>query len=138
MKSVLAVVLCVSLLAPGCAVRSSSLDARVGFDGSARQGGEIPRSYAEQLPMGREVEVRLKSGERFKGTFMGVEGDAIRVQPSTRIPVPPRVVPLADLMQLRLASAGNGGSVAKAVIIGVASGAAVFFGLLLVAVAASD
>jgi len=137
MKSVLAVVLCVSLLAPGCAVRSSSLDPRVGFDGSARQGGEIPRSYAEQLPVGREVEVRLNSGERFKGTFMGVEGDAIRVQPSTRIPVPPRVVPLADLMQLRLVS-GNGESVVKAVIIGVASGAAVFFGLLLVAVAASD
>jgi hypothetical protein len=137
MKSVLAVVLCASLLAPGCAVRSSSLDPRVAVDGTPRQGGEIPRSYAEQLPVGREVEVRLKSGERFKGTFMGVEGDGVRVQPSTRIPVPPRVVPLGDLVQLRL-STGNGGSVAKAIIVGVASGAAVFFGLLLVAIAASD
>ena len=97
------------------------------------QGGEIPRSYVEQLPVGRQVEVRLKDGERFKGTFMGVEGDAVRVQPSTRIPVPPRVLPIADLVQLRLDS-GNGGSVARAVLIGAATGAAVFFTALLIAI----
>jgi len=136
MKSLLAIVLSVSLLAPGCAVRSSSVSPRVGFAGARAQAGDIPRSYAAQLPVGRQVEVRLKSGEHFKGTFMGVEGDAVRVQPSTRIPVPPRLVSLGDLVQLRLTS-GNGGSVGKAIAIGAATGAAVFFGLLLVAIGAS-
>ena len=136
MRSVLALLLCVSLLTPACAVRSSSLEPRAGF-GAAGQSGEIPRAYVEQLPVGRDVEVRLRGGERFKGTYMGLEGESIRVQPSTRIPVPPRVVPLADLVQLRLAPGGNGGSVAKAVLIGAATGAGVFFGLLLIAIASS-
>jgi hypothetical protein len=138
MRSVIAVVLCASLLAPGCAVRSSSLGPRLDPAGVAPQGGEIPRAYAEQLPVGKEVEVRLKSGEHFKGTFMGVEGDAVRVQPSTRIPVPPRVVPLDDLAQLRLSSTNSVGAIGKAIIIGATTGAAVFLGLLLVAIAASD
>jgi hypothetical protein len=133
MRAFLTILLCISLLAPGCSVRSSSVSPRAGLDGPAAQAGDIPRSYADQLPVGRQVEVRLKSGEHFKGTFMGVEGDAVRVQPSTRIPVPPRVVLLADLVQLRLTS-GNGGSVAKAIAIGAATGAAAFFGLLLIAI----
>ena len=133
MKPLITLVLCVSLLAPGCAVRSS-VDSRMVPGRSGVQGSDIPRSYAQELPAGKEVEIRLRNGEHFKGTFMGVEGETIRVQPSTRIPVPPRVVPLSDVIQLRL-TAGGGTSVAKAILIGAASGAAVFFGLLLMSIA---
>lgn len=135
MKRLLVVLLCAAIVAPGCAVRTASRAPSTLNGDRAVQAPEIPRSYAQELPVGRQVEVRLKSGERFKGTYMGVEGDAIRVQPSTRVPVPPRVILLADLSVLRLDQSGAS-SPARAILIGVASGAATFFGLILFSIAA--
>jgi hypothetical protein len=80
------------------------------------------------------VEVRLKAGGRFKATFMGVEGDGVRLQRTGRIPVPPEVVPLADIAVLRVAE--HGSSPVKAALIGVAAGAAAFLGLLMLTIAA--
>jgi len=102
-------------------------------EGSARLQ-EIPASYAAELPAGREVDVRLKDGDRFRATFMGVEGESVRVQRTGRIPVPPEVIPLDSIASLRLVHDGT--SVGKALVIGIASGAATFFGIFILAIAA--
>lgn len=95
---------------------------------------DVPRAYAEQLPVGRQVEVRLRGGGRFKATYMGVEGDSVRLQRTGRLPEKPRLVPLADLSVLRLSE--QNGSAGRVVLIGVLSGAAAFFGLLIGSLAA--
>lgn len=115
---------CASALGPRASVRP------VG----EREAADIPRSYVEQLPVGRQVEVRLRSGGRFKATYMGVEGDAVRLQRTGRLPVQPQLVPLDDLVVLRLAE--HNGSPARAVLVGVLVGAAAFFGLLIGSLAA--
>lgn len=127
MRRVLSLLLVVAIGASGCATHRGS---GVALQEDARPDPqEVPRSYAEQLPVGRQVEVRLKAGGRFKATYMGVEGDAVRLQRTGRLPVRPELVPLDDVAVLRLAE--HNGSAARAVLIGVVSGAAAFFGLLI-------
>jgi hypothetical protein len=137
MKRTIAVLLSVvvAVVSTGCATTGRSFSvghARV--DGSAR-AQEIPASYAGALPLGRSVEVRLKNGDKFKATFMGAEGDSIRVQRSGRLPVPPQLIPLDEVTGLRLAE-GGGVSAGKALVLGIASGAATFFGLFILSIAA--
>ncbi len=133
MKRLLAAILSASLASSGCgmtAVRMgsrASVAARPSARDAAPQG--VPRDYAGQLPVGARVRVSVAGGRSFIATFMGVEGDAIRVQARTRIPEAPVVIPLADVVELRLDQ--NGASMAKAILVGAGVGAATFFGILL-------
>jgi len=130
-RRVLCIVILLAVASSGCAARAGAASAG---PRSGHGRADIPRSYAEQLPVGHTVEVRLRSGGRFKATYMGVEGEAVRLQRTGRLPVPPELVPLADVSVLRLAE--KNGSPARAVLIGVVSGAAAFFGLLVGSLAA--
>lgn len=134
MKRTLALLLSVTVTLAGCAARVPSLGLRHDAGNGTASLQEIPGSYAAQLPVGRLVEVRLKSGERFKATFMGVEGEKVRVQRTGRIPVPPQVIALDDISAIRVAEGGT--SAAKALVLGIAAGAATFFGLFLLSIAA--
>ena len=139
MKRLLALVLSVLFALPGCALQSRSTASRfsVAAHPPARVAQEVTASYASQLPVGRRVDVVLKDGSRFKATFMGVEGDQVRLQKRTRIPERPILVPLGQVAALAL-DEGGGPSTVKAILTGVAVGAATFFGLLLVAIAGSN
>ncbi len=138
MKRTLALVLSALLAVPGCALQSKPAAARfsIPLHRPSVAAQDVPASYVSQLPVGRRVEVILKDGSRFKATFMGVEGEQVRLQKRTRIPESPILVPLAQMAALNLDDGGIGG--AKAVLIGIGVGAATFFGLLLIAALSWD
>ena len=64
------------------------------------------QSMAATLQPGTFVEVRLKDGARFKGTLMQRSGDRVVVKPRTRVPVPAREIPFADLESIEVAKQG--------------------------------
>jgi hypothetical protein len=64
------------------------------------------QSLAATLQPGAFVEVRLKDGAHFKGTFMQRSGDRVVVKPRTRVPVPAREIPFADLESIEVAKKG--------------------------------
>jgi hypothetical protein len=98
---------------------------------------DVLRSYVEKLPIGSTVKVKMKEGKGVKGTLMVIESDAIVVRPKTRIARPERRLPLREIEFVELQER-NGSSVAKAVGIGLATGAGAFFGLMLLAIAIID
>jgi hypothetical protein len=75
--------------------------------------------------------VKMKAGKDLKGTLMVVEPDAIFVKPKTRVARPERRVAYTDIEFVEVQER-SGTNVAKAVGIGVATGAGAFFALLLV------
>jgi len=88
--------------------------------------------YTGRLPIGATVTVRTVDGRRMTAVLAIVDDTGITVHEKTRVPVPPRHIPFADLSQVELKQNQN---VAKAVAIGVATGAATFFGILLIVAA---
>ena len=90
-------------------------------------------AFASRLPIGATVTVRTSDGKRQTAVLARVDQDSITLQPRTRIPEPPRRIPFDQLEQLELKQ--NGSSVAKAVAIGVATGAGTFFGIMMVMLA---
>ena len=129
MKRLLAVLVCVSVAAPGCGARASFLRTRTWPEMEAAAVSQtITRSYADGLPLGGRVRVSLKNGESFAATFMGVDGEAVRLQRRTRMPEPPVTVPFDDLAALSIEEGGIG--VGKAIAIGAGVGAATFLGIL--------
>jgi hypothetical protein len=95
---------------------------------------EVWRSFAERVAVGSELDVRLSDGRRFRATLIGVNDDAILLQPSTRVPVPVQAVPYDEIVRLERTKRGIGAG--KAVAIGVATGVGAFFGTLAVMLAA--
>ena len=98
---------------------------------------DLLRSYVGKLPIGAIVKVKLKEGKGVTGTLMVIEPDAIVVKPKTRISRPERRLPLTEIEFVELQER-NGASIAKAVGIGLATGAGAFLGLMLLAIAVID
>lgn len=94
----------------------------------AQTSSEIWRSFAERVEVGTELTVRLTDGRRFKATLVGVRDDGMLMQPRTRVPVPIQAVPYDDVLRIERTKPGIGAG--KAIAIGAATGAGVFFGIL--------
>lgn len=136
----LAVVLIWSLALNACASRTPALQS-VPPPSDARQGSwahsdEYVR-YVKSLPAGTPVRVVMRDGERLSAIFLGAEGDQIVLKPRTRLPEPERRVPIDRVAAIEVDERPGGISTGKAVLIGVLSGAATFFGLLLILAAAA-
>jgi hypothetical protein len=104
---------------------------------SAAQRVEPPdvwRQYADRLPAGAFVKVRLTSGATVKGHVIQVSQDVLRVEPKTRIPVPVRDFRYDDIAWMSRLKDGK--SPGTKVVIGVGAVAATILGLFLLAVAA--
>lgn len=114
---------------PGPAGSAAAQDPAAGQAGAGRDP-DVWRRYVRQLPPGSRVRLELLDGRRLTGTLMGLDGDAVVVQPRTRLPEPERVIPLDQLAWLEPDAGGAGAG--RAVAIGVLSGAASFLALLLV------
>lgn len=95
------------------------------------------RTFAASLPAGALVKMRLQTGERFTATLIEVQAEALLLQPKTRASVPPQSVRYTSIVAMEQAERGNAG-LGKAIAIGAASGAAVFVGLLMLALSAWD
>ena len=78
------------------------------------------QSLAATLQPGTFIEVRMKNGKHFKGTFMQRFDDRVVVKPHTRVAVPAREVALTDVESI--ATAKQGMSPAKKVLIGLGVG----------------
>jgi hypothetical protein len=95
---------------------------------AAQTSSQIWRSFAEQIEVGTELNVRLNNGRRFRATLVGVRDNAMMVQPKTRIPVPIQAVPYEDVIRIERTRSGIGAG--KAVAIGVAAGVGAFFAVV--------
>lgn len=136
----LAIVLVWSLALNACASRPPALQSAPPPTG-ARQGtwthsDEYVR-YIKSLPAGTPVRVAMRDGERLNAIFLGTEGDQVVLKPRTRVPEPERRVPIDRVAAIEVDERPGGISTGKAVLIGVLSGAATFFGLLLILAAAA-
>lgn len=125
------------------------LCAAIAFGGCASVSGGAPHAiaspldrplveeYVQRLPPGARVKVEQTDGSTVRGTLMKTAPDAIVVQANTRVPEPPVQIPFGDIARLTLEPAG--GSSARSVAIGVATGVGSFFGVLvLIAALAGD
>ncbi len=118
MKRLLALLMCVTLAAPGCA---SSGAGRVATMPEQRPDSTVLADYVQKLPLGSPVRVELAGGRTVRGTLINATAQSLVVQARTRIPEPPIEVPLADV--LRVTPDSNGGSnLAKIIGAGVAAG----------------
>lgn len=106
----------------------------------ARQRRDLPdvwRGFAERLEVGSFVNVRLLSGEKVKGHLIEVGGDVMRIKPKTRIPVPIRDLPFANIESIERQKEGLSPGVKVLIGIGVGAGA-ILGGLLLFVAAVYD
>ena len=100
----------------------------------AQAGASVPRNrdywmaYVSKLPIGSTVRVRTTDGKRMTAVLAVVDDNGITLEQHTRIPEPARQIAFENIEQLE---PKQGSSVAKAVGIGTAVGAATFFGILM-------
>ena len=95
----------------------------------AQAPADVWRTFAEKVGVGTEITVRLRDGQRFRATLVGVGEDALMVQPKTRVPVPVQPVPYDAVLSLEQRK-GNGANAAKVAAIGVATGVGAFLAVL--------
>ena len=101
---------------------------------TAQTTSDVWKTFVERVDVGTELNVRLSDGRRIRATLIGVRDDAVLLQPKTRIPVSIQAVPYDAIVRMEPRKAGH--SAGKAVAIGVAAGVGVFFGVMLLLVAA--
>ena len=102
-------------------------------NGMAQTGSDADtwRSFVQNVPVGTELDVRLRSGQRFRATVVRATPDTVMVLPKTRVPVPVQPVAYDDIASLERHEP-RGMSGGKAAAIGVASGVGGFFGAMLI------
>lgn len=91
------------------------------------------RQVAETIPLGTKVKVQMGDGNRVSGTLMRVDGDAVMLKRNTRRPEPAFIVPFTAMAKLERDKPGGGMHIARAIGVGLAAGAGVFFSLVLIA-----
>lgn len=121
-QRMLALALCVTVAAPGCASARWSR-AGIAVPSAAAQGVDAATlaEYVRTLPPGSTIKVERVDGRQMRGTLLKVTDRSLTVQSKTRIPELAIEIPLTEI--LRVTPAGkNGHSIAKA--IGIAAAAA--------------
>jgi hypothetical protein len=98
---------------------------------------DVWRGFVEKVDVGTELNVRLRDGERFRAVLVGVQPDAVLLQPRTRVTVPVQSVPYGAIASLERRQQG-GTNAAKAAAIGVGTGVAAFFTIMAIVFAAFD
>ena len=95
-----------------------------------RESPDVWRAFAEKLEAGAFVSVRLQNGAKVKGHLIQVAGDTLRIKPKTRIPVPIRDLPFAEIESIQRQRESLSPGVK--VLMGVGIGAAAILGGLLI------
>jgi hypothetical protein len=137
MKRALVLLLCVALVAPGCATTGTT-SAVVAPDSSyAVANRTVLAEYVQRIPPGSAVRLQFANGREMRGTLMKASDQNVVVQPRTRVPEPPLDIPLSDVMGVALESK-KGGSLARSIGIGAAVGVGAAVGFILILIAALD
>lgn len=127
-RKTVAAFVCAALMTTGCASASGPRIAQ--GPAPSVQDRAVLSDYVQHLPAGSRVRVERANGDALRGTLMKATPDAIVVQKNTRVPEAPVEVPLSDIARVTLDS--NSSSVGKHIAIGVGSGVAATFGVLLI------
>ena len=133
MRHTCALVLIAALICSDCAARGAAT-AKVTPSPAAGRSQDPPdlwHRYAAELPIGSVVRVGTTNGEHFSASLLIVDDTGITVKPATRVSEPIRHITFDSLEQLELQSGDGPASRAAQVGVGVATGAGVFFGGLL-------
>ena len=101
---------------------------------AAQTPSDVWRRFAEGVRIGTELDVRLDDGQRMRATLVGIRDDAVLLQPRTRVTVPVQAVSYDKIVRMEPRRPGH--STGKAIAIGAATGAGVFFGVMALLVAA--
>lgn len=101
---------------------------------AAQAQPDVWKTFASRIDVGVQLNVRLRTGERFRATLIDAREDVLLLQPKTRVPVPVQPVAYDAIVSLEQVKGGIGAG--KAAAIGVATGVGAFFGTLLVMLAA--
>ncbi len=136
MRRIVAIIVTAALLTTGCASAGRTPITATTFQPGAADVKAIG-DYVQRLPAGSRVRVERLDGQVVRGTLIRAGESTIVVQKNTRVAEPPVELPTAQIARVTLDGNG-GGSTAKAVAIGIASGVGAFFALMLIAVAAND
>jgi len=99
---------------------------------------DVWRGFVEKVDVGTELNVRLRDGKRFKAVLVGRDANGVLLQPKTRSTVPVQNVAYDAIASLERRQTGGGMNAAKAAGIGIGSGVAAFFAILLIVFAAYD
>ena len=91
------------------------------------------RQVAETIPLGSKVKLQTVEGKRLSGTLMRVDDKALMLKRNTRRPEPAVTVAFSEMSKLEREQPGGGMNIAKAIGVGLAAGAGVFFSLILIA-----
>jgi hypothetical protein len=132
MQRPLAALLCLTLIAPGCATAGPANSRRTPSPDAAGPDRTLLTTYVKQLPIGSRVRASLVDGQTVRGTLMNATDEGIVVQRRTRIPEPPTSIPVEKISAVEIEAASN---LAKSVAVGVASGAGAALGVFFIIVA---
>jgi hypothetical protein len=99
---------------------------------------DVWRGFVEKVDVGTELNVRLRDGKRFKAILVGRDANGVLLQPKTRSTVPVQNVGYDAIASLERRQPGGGMSAARAAGIGIGSGVAAFFAIVLIVFAAID
>ena len=100
--------------------------------GAARgQDAQTWRTVAEAIPLGTRIEVQTLDGRRVKGTLMRVDQTSVLIKKSSRIPAAPVQVTFEQTANIEKSNGGL--SWAKAIGIGVATGASAILTIFVIA-----
>jgi len=129
-RDTIVLALCATLVSTGCATARTP---HVNSVSSPDQAGtrRVLIEYTQSLPRGADVRVSRSSGRSLRGTLMKATDQSLVIQPRTRLPEPPVDIPFNDVLEVTPEHHG-GTSVAKAIGIGAAAGAAAMLTVLLV------
>lgn len=133
--------LILALSTVGCAARGTTPQ-RAAHDGDlswseAERVAALSR-YVEQLPVGGRVRVQTVDGVRWSATLLSADHQRVVLQPRGRLTEPARAIPIASLQLIEPDAHSGNNQLLKAVAVGVATGAATFVTMLMIAFATLD
>jgi hypothetical protein len=133
--------LILALATVGCAARSTTPQ-RAARDGdlswSEAERVAAMSQYVERLPVGGRVRVQTVDGVRWSATLLSADPQRVVLQPRGRLTEPARAIPIASLQLIEPEGHSGNNQLLKAVAVGVATGAATFVTMLLIAFATLD
>jgi hypothetical protein len=134
LQRTIALLLCVTLAAAGCATTGTmgTAPAYVGSQSNATRSVLV--EYVQKLPPGTLVRVDRSHGRSVRGTLMKATDQSLFIQPKTRIAEPTLEVPFATVVAVT-PEQKHGNSVGRAIGAGAAAGAAATLVIFLIAFA---
>ena len=133
MRRFLASMLCVLLVAPGCATGRAPRAQTAPQAPSSTVALDALGDFARQLPVGSRVRATTAGNHVIRGTLVKRTDQALVIQPRVRVAEPLVEVPFANLLALEQETPSSGTGRAVAIGVGVGVGAALGFLFLMAA-----